>query len=240
MKNKFNWRIFHNQVKEIFFSIDKNLWWGDDLDVRFYLLSKIINFKNKKILDIGCNVGVTLSFLDSSNELFGLDINKKFLSEAKKINPGVNFSNLSMNKLPYKSDFFDVILMMNVIPSYDFKLNNPNKNEFIEQTFNEVYRVLKKNGRLYLSTPNGDSFYYSSGKIKFAELQDLLGQYNYELKISGWNSIFSRHFSFLAKLLHPKVLCLSNKLWQYLVTTISSNVLESKYYYVEAIRTNED
>ena len=36
------------EVKTKYLSIAPKLWWGDDLDVRFYLLKKLIGFKNKR------------------------------------------------------------------------------------------------------------------------------------------------------------------------------------------------
>jgi SAM-dependent methyltransferase len=240
MNYRSKWINLHNKVKANFFLIDKNLWWGDDLDVRFYLLSRILKIKNKKILDIGCNIGITLSFLEKSNELYGIDIKSSFVNKSKKINPSASIHNASMNKLPFKSDFFDVIVLMNVFPSYDFKITSSDKKKFINETFDEIYRVLKKNGKIYLSTPNGDSFYYYQNKITYTELHNLLDQYKYEFKILGWNNIFSRRFSFLAKIFHPKILYMSDLIWRYLVKNMFVDVSSSKYYYVEARKINNE
>src|SRR5690606_38294189 len=101
MLNNQNWVNFHDKVKNRYLSIAPKLWWGDDLEVRFYLLRKLMEIKNKKILDIGCNIGITLSFLDKSNELHGIEIDEYCVQEARKLNPNANIYQGSMEKLPY-------------------------------------------------------------------------------------------------------------------------------------------
>ena len=41
-----------NRIKKKIIEHDSKKWWGDDFDVRFYLISKIKNLKNKSILDV--------------------------------------------------------------------------------------------------------------------------------------------------------------------------------------------
>lgn len=234
MKQKINWVDFHNQVKNKFYLFNKKLWWGDDLDVRFYALHNLLKFKNKKILDIGCNIGVSLGFLDKSNYLFGIDIDKNFIKQAKKSNSDIQFQHCNMNKLPFKNKSFDIIIMMNVIPYYDFNLKIEKKNKFINQVFDEINRVLKKNGYIYLTTPNGNSPYYSKNKIKLKELKNILSKHSYDFKIKGWNNIISKKFSFLQKFFHPKIFYRFDTIWEYFIINMNKKVDTSKYFYVEA------
>lgn len=238
MKNytiqKINWVNFHNELKNKFKFINKSLWWGDDLDVRFYTLFNLLKFKNKKILDIGCNIGVSIGFLDKSNEIYGIDINKNFINQAKILYPYIQFYESNMNKLPFKSNSFDIVIMMNVIPFYDFKLDKKIKNKFINQVFDEVNRVLKNSGRIYLTTPNGDSSHYRDKKIKIQELKDILNKYPYNFKIRGWNNIFSGKLSFLSKFFHPKIFYRFDTIWNFMISNMDHKVQSSKYFYVEA------
>ena len=62
------------ELKKKIISINSERWWGDDFDVRFHLLSKLMNIKNKRILDVGGGIGIISSELDNSNFCINLDI----------------------------------------------------------------------------------------------------------------------------------------------------------------------
>ena len=173
---------FHNVIKDKYFSIAPNLWWGDDLDVRFFLLKNLIKIKNKKILDIGCNVGITMSFLDNSNDLHGIDNDNFCVNKARELNNTAHIIKGSMEYLPYADKSFDVLVMMNTIPHYDFPVSKGTKDGFIQRTFDEIYRVLRDDGVLYLTTPNGESIHFSNSKIKLYELTAVLSSFDYDLK----------------------------------------------------------
>lgn len=222
------------QVRSKFFQWAPQLWWGDALDVRFYMLSKLMELKNQKVLDIGCNIGVSLSFLDDSNELHGVDIDPFCVNTAKELNSSVDVHLASMNQLPFKSDSFDVIVMMNVLPYYDFFVEDHVKNKFLKDTLSEVARCLKSDGTLYFSTPNGSSLHYiNSNKVKYDELMALMNKFNFNL--SGWNSIkpFSRKLPKRFRYIPPKILCKFKSVWSYLVSNMGKDVNVSKYYYIE-------
>jgi len=238
MSKNFNWIEFHDNIKQKYLSLSKNLWWGDDLDVRFYLLKRIRNCKNKKMLDIGCNIGLSLTFLDKTNEVTGIDIDEYCVKKAKEINPDKTIIKASMDNLPFEDNSFDVITMMNVIPYHDFLIDN--KEEMIRNTFKEVHRVLKDNGTLYLSTPNGDSIYYGNTKATFKELNSYLKSFSYDLK--GWNcfpqitpSFFPRKFQHIP----PKLVYKFNFVWEILERNLNKKVETSKYFYLEAKKVNK-
>ena len=235
--NNTSWVNFHHKVKSRYIKVAKNLWWGDDLDVRFFLLKKLTSIKNKKILDIGCNVGITLSFLDSTNELYGLDVDDRFLNKAKKLVKIAKINKASMEKLPYEDKSFEVIIMMNVMPYYDFNISKDIKEIFIKNTFKEVYRVLKNDGVLYFTTPNGNSSHYiESNKAKIEDIVDALTSFN--LEIYGWNNlkpIFNK-LPKKYKYLPPKFLCRYEFVWNKLVKNLDSDVKNSKYFFLKATK----
>lgn len=234
MQTKFKWVDFHKEVKTKYLSIAPKLWWGDDLDVRFYLLKKLMGLKNKKILDIGCNIGITLSFLDKANELFGIEIDEYCVNEARKLNPNANIYQGSMEQLPYEDNSFDVIVMMNVLPYYDYIVGEDIKENFIKNTFNEVHRVLKNDGTLYLTTPNGDSIHYKNTKATRLDIDNALK--NFEYTFQGWNQIkpFSKLLPKKYNFIPPKILCKFESIWCSLCKNMDGDIENSKYFYIEA------
>jgi len=231
MSIDFSWVKFHDQVKNRYLSVSQSLWWGDDLDVRFYLLRHVVNLKCKNILDIGCNIGVSISFLDKTNILHGIDIDSYCVKKAKILNPSAMIYQGSMDNLPYKDNTFDIILMMNVLPYYDFAIDHEIKNIFIKNTMKEIYRVLKDDGDLYFTTPNGDYKLYKNQKVTVDELSDILKDFNFNIK--GWNNLPI----YLIKLIPIKFLSKLESIWSKLVAdaqTFRRN--RSKYFYIKATK----
>ena len=55
------------RIKEKILTIDSKRWWGDDYDVRFYLVHQLHKINNKIILDVGGGIGIISSELDKNN-----------------------------------------------------------------------------------------------------------------------------------------------------------------------------
>lgn len=162
------------------------LWWGDPIDIRFFLADKLSELKNSTILDISCGHGIILSEVDGSNCKVGLDISLEALKSAKKINCGSNLINGNAMNLPFKDKSFDIVYTAHVVPGFDYAVDGDKQlrqNEWI----NEIYRILKKDGLLFLTTPNGNYPAYNNLKIKQEELKNLLSP-NFDLdQIKGFN-----------------------------------------------------
>ncbi len=89
-----------------------------------------------KVLDAGCAEGRdTYMFSGHGMEPEGMDVDKKFIAQAKKSYPGINFRPGSIEKLPYKTGSFDVVYCVNTIFYTDYRKSVP-----------ELERVLKKGG----------------------------------------------------------------------------------------------
>jgi len=105
--------------------------------------------KNAKILDIGCNYGSLIYnlYLNGYENIYGIDINKKAVQEGKNDYKLIskNIKQYPGEKVPFKDEEFDVVLMFDVIEHI------LNIEKFLE---NEVYRVLKKDGYFVFQTPN--------------------------------------------------------------------------------------
>ena len=99
--------------------------------------------KNKKMLDIGCANGEFLDYAKKYGwETYGIEIS----SEGYEIclNKGINISNYELKENKYGDNMFGCITMWDVIEH----LINP------LDELKEIHRILDKDGRLYISTPN--------------------------------------------------------------------------------------
>ncbi|MGI0058570.1 MAG: class I SAM-dependent methyltransferase, partial [Nitrosotalea sp.] len=103
-----------DRIKQKILCINSKRWWGDDFDVRFYLISLINKFKNKKILDVGGGIGIISSELDSSNLRVNLDSSLEDLKSCKTNFPDIIPVCASMYHLPFRDGVFDVVILSNV------------------------------------------------------------------------------------------------------------------------------
>lgn len=105
---------------------------------------KKINPINNNILDIGCYDGTLLSKIPKKNNLFGIEASDKGYRLCLKNKIKVTNFFFNDNKLPYKSNFFDIVIAGEIIEHiYD-----------TDKFLNEIKRILKPNGYLVISTPN--------------------------------------------------------------------------------------
>jgi len=98
-----------------------------------------------KIFDIGCGYGDLLLELKRQNkniDLYGIDISKNAVDYCKKL--GINADIGNVDSMPYPDKTFDLVVMSLVIEHVIDQ----------EKALNEVYRILKDNGRLLLTTDN--------------------------------------------------------------------------------------
>ena len=115
------------------------------LQTRAKLAYEIIPNNTNNLLDVGCASGYsTIFFKNKARNVYGVDVIKKLIEEGKKKYKNINFKLIKSEKLPFKSDFFDVVTILDV-------LEHVNKDNLM---INEIYRVLKKDGILILSVPN--------------------------------------------------------------------------------------
>jgi len=172
------------RIKEKIIDIDHTKYWGDDFDVRFYLISILKELKKKKIIDIGGGIGIICSELDESNDRINLDLSFDDLKKCKKINSNIQLICGDNRNLPFKDNSFDHAICSHVLA--EAKSNDLKNNSFmngglvekypsIEKIFSEILRTVKKSGSLYLTTPN--NAYYNSKKMEYDELKNHLEQF---------------------------------------------------------------
>lgn len=116
--------------------------------------SKYIELRDKKILDWGCGPGRVIRHLPAvignGCEYFGTDYNAKSIEWCAANLPAIQFNTNTIEAaLPYSDAFFDVIYGISI-----FTHLSENKHY---DWYNELYRVLKPSGILFLTT-QGDNF----------------------------------------------------------------------------------
>ncbi|MCK4257159.1 class I SAM-dependent methyltransferase [candidate division WOR-3 bacterium] len=111
--------------------------------------------KGERILDVGCGTGEFCYFLKKKYEVVpeGIDVNEKALKIASSNYPDISFKNVKLKDMD--KDIYDAVTMIEVVEHLPKPLN----------TLRSIKRLLKKEGRIVVSTPNRWAFLH---KIKSA------------------------------------------------------------------------
>lgn len=135
-------------------SAGKEKMWPSETLIRImkgdYISKFAKDYENKKVLDIGCGIGTNLSFLSTLGlKIYGCEVDKDIIKLVKE-----NLSSLeckaivklgSNRSIPFKQEFFDYLVSWNVV-------HYENTEKKIKEAIKEYARVLKKGGRIFLST----------------------------------------------------------------------------------------
>jgi ubiquinone/menaquinone biosynthesis C-methylase UbiE len=109
-----------------------------------------IDFQDKKILDVGCGLGVWLAQFAAQTapeNVFGSDIDPELIAEAKQHFPDVPAANIVVSpaeKLPFADNSFDIVFSNEVMEHVADD----------QQVMREVARILKLGGKYVFFTPN--------------------------------------------------------------------------------------
>jgi ubiquinone/menaquinone biosynthesis C-methylase UbiE len=121
--------------------------------INFYLKHNTVDemFKDKDVLDIGCGAGGKTIFYASQGvkSIVGVEILNKYKDDAEElakkygVNDKFTFVCSDASKTPFVDEFFDTIIMNDAMEHVD----EP------EKVLDECYRILKKDGKIYLNFP---------------------------------------------------------------------------------------
>lgn len=136
MKKIAYYQMFKNELN--------HAWYRGTRALLFNQLKNYTN-KNSKILDAGCGTGGTIKLLkkEGYRNIYGVDNSMHAIYFCKKRSIK-NIKYADIDKLPYKKDFFDAVICLDVMYH---KGVNPRK------VASEIYRVLKKGGVFYSQEP---------------------------------------------------------------------------------------
>jgi ubiquinone/menaquinone biosynthesis C-methylase UbiE len=113
-------------------------------------LQKFEESKSLTVLDLGCGDGVTEIFFEkyfSQFKIQGIDISPKSIEEAqKKQLSNASFQLYDGLQIPYGNESFDIVFVAGVLHHIDSADH--------QKVVDEIFRVLKPGGRLYLFEHN--------------------------------------------------------------------------------------
>ncbi len=181
-----------NKIKKI----DSLCWWGDDFDVRFYLINKLKLIQKKIVLDVGGGIGIICSEMDKTNFRINLDLKYNNLLTCKT-NTESSISNVcaSMLNLPFRKDVIDVVICSNILEvgKHQDIINKKqieNTGVCIYPTVNKILEeanyILKSRGTMFITTPN--NAYFKSTKLTNKELQKALSTISKKSKTYFFNT----------------------------------------------------
>jgi len=120
---------------------------------KYLFLSKYlgeVSGSKKSALDIGSNFGLFTELLKNKGyDAYGIDVNKDKVSWAKK-NAKAKYSFGTAEKIPFKKNSFDVILLLATL---EHILDRG-------KALKEINRVLKPGGKVIITLPNTFSYFY--------------------------------------------------------------------------------
>ena len=105
--------------------------------------------EGKKLLEIGCNTGYgSATLADLPGEMHAIDVSEKAIRTAKDEHgdSGIHFRVTDGRQLPFGSDEFDVIIAFQLIEHV----------VDADALLQDIRRVLRKDGLLLMTTPNGE------------------------------------------------------------------------------------
>lgn len=137
--------------------------------------------KSPIILDVGCGTGKNADYFSKFGNVFGLDASQKAIKFCKK--RGLkNILLGSAEKMPFKKNQFDVLLMLDVLEHIDDK-----------KSLDESFRVLKKTGLIIITVPaykwlwsKWDEILHHKRRYNHSELESVLSKSGFKMIKSSY------------------------------------------------------
>lgn len=195
MQHKDKTLTFYENQAQDYFEHTKNL-------LNINELNKFIDYCGNKsrVLDIGSGSGKDLKyFIDKGLSAYGMDISSNLANLANEYS-GAEVKTGTVNQIPYKNNEFHGIwasAMIHHIPKKE-----------IHNALNEIKRVLKPNGYLYVSTKEGET----EGFVPIGDHERFYAFYKLEefsaiLKDAGFNTLESYKMTSINPLRPHRFIC---------------------------------
>lgn len=131
--------------------LDKKSYPEDSINLssRYKLALSWVPDDIETLLDAGCAWGYGTRLLKQKcNQIYGLDPNQDAINVAKERDDRIKFINCGLEKTPFESEFFDVVVCCETIEHVGNEIDS----------LNEIYRILKPGGILIITTPHKGLF----------------------------------------------------------------------------------
>ena len=126
--------------------------WRFGQDRRLALVRRYVPLENRRILDIGCGLGMYVrKFRELSDEVYGIDVEFERVAQGSKSVPHLAVAR--GEDLPYRDCTFDVVFLNEVLEHVDDDA----------QTIREATRVLRPGGYIVIFVPNRLYFFETHG-----------------------------------------------------------------------------
>lgn len=172
------------------FDYEKSVWGRGDAELKwssptsFRLRQSLQALSNipagGRVLELGCGAGQFIRAVKKNRpelDCYGCDISQSAIDLAKKENDGISYDLNESAKMPYQDNFFDAVLIYDVLEHVDN----------VNAVLLEIKRVLKTGGIFYCFVPcEGDWLSYWNLLEKFRLKKDLTKKY------AGHINYFSR------------------------------------------------
>lgn len=135
------WDSMDTREFETSFKVEEKYWWfvGQNQLVQKFLKQFYSQNKTYSFLDVGCGTGITLSLLSQYGKAQGIDIAEEAIYFCRK--RGFTIKKSDVMDIQFPDNSFDAVTVLGVFyhkgVTYDMK------------GFQEAYRILKPNGRIF-------------------------------------------------------------------------------------------
>lgn len=158
-----NPHLSYSQKREYYESLKHpsvpTAWFAGDLMHYLFVADFAIG---KKVLDVGCGLGYGSYHLclEGADEVIGIDMSIKSLSEAKErfSHPNLEFLPIDATAMSFPDETFDLVVSFEMLEHLPASSTHP--------YMREIVRVLKADGKFAISTPNRDVYSLGSKKSK--------------------------------------------------------------------------
>lgn len=119
---------------------------------RFKEVLKVVRPVDGYVLDVGCHGGTftkVISGYVGGSKVYGIDISRSAIEEAKRKIPDGEFKIADATQIPFKNNFFEAVFCIEVLEHVD----NP------RSVIYEVKRVLKKSGYIIVLVPTDNTLF---------------------------------------------------------------------------------
>jgi 2-polyprenyl-3-methyl-5-hydroxy-6-metoxy-1,4-benzoquinol methylase len=137
--------LFYNKIADRWETKINNKETEKRIRVIFNELLTGIDLKNKKVIEVGCGLGIySLKMSQKGAVVTGIDVGERLIKISRKKVRNGKFVVGSALDIPFRKDKYDITLCTEVIEHTE----NP------ERAISELFRVTKPGGYIILTTPN--------------------------------------------------------------------------------------